>query len=73
MSNNLDPLFKVGGFTPGKIKLAWHLIPLVNLQDWVAGGVLLNDSEDSENEDEEMEIVANWRYFVEFQPCNSRL
>ena len=34
-------------------------LPLVNLQQWVAGGVLLEDSEDSENEDEEMEIVAN--------------
>ena len=34
-------------------------LPLVNLQVCVAGGVLLDDSGDSENEDEEMEIVAN--------------
>ena len=44
------------------------------LVNWVAGGgVFLDDSEDSENEDEEMEIVANYRYFVEIQSCNSRL
>ena len=39
--------------------LPFDRLPLVNLQDWVAGVVLHDDSEDSQDEDEEMEIVAN--------------